>query len=134
MIAFLNMKVTKNATKYKCKSCNKYYSNKIDEELKRRVKKTFKFSNNDINKFILLLRKGVYPSTWMNGKSLIKQHFLKKEEFYSNLNMEDITDADYMHTKRVKTLKYKILENTMICILKVHYFWVMVSKTSEKSG
>ena len=82
----------------------------------------------------MLLRKGVYPSTWMNGKSLIKQHFLKKEEFYSNLNMEDITDADYMHTKRVKTLKYKILENTMICILKVHYFWVIVSKTSEKSG
>ena len=25
----------------------------------------------------------------------------KKEEFYSNLSMEDITDADYMHTKRV---------------------------------
>ena len=25
----------------------------------------------------------------------------EKEEFYSNLNMEDITDADYMHAKRV---------------------------------
>ena len=25
----------------------------------------------------------------------------KKEEFYSNLNMEDFTDADYMHAKRV---------------------------------
>ena len=25
----------------------------------------------------------------------------KKEEFYSNLNMKDITDADYMHSKRV---------------------------------
>ena len=25
----------------------------------------------------------------------------KREEFYSNLNMEDITDADYMHAKRV---------------------------------
>ena len=48
--------------------------------------------------------------------------------------MEDITDADCMHTKRVRTLKYKSLENSMICILKVHYFWVMVSKTSEKSG
>ena len=24
-----------------------------------------------------------------------------KEEFYSNLNMEDITDAYYMHEKRV---------------------------------
>ena len=25
----------------------------------------------------------------------------KKENFYSNLNMEDIADADYMHAKRV---------------------------------
>ena len=25
----------------------------------------------------------------------------EKEEFYSNLNMEDIADADYMHVKRV---------------------------------
>ena len=25
----------------------------------------------------------------------------EKEEFYSNLNMEDISDADYMHAKRV---------------------------------
>ena len=25
----------------------------------------------------------------------------EKEEFYSNLNLEDITDADYMYAKRV---------------------------------
>ena len=25
----------------------------------------------------------------------------QKEEFYSNLNMEDITDADHIHAKRV---------------------------------
>ena len=29
-----------------------------------------------------------------------KTSFPVKEEFYSNLNMEDITDADYMHAKR----------------------------------
>ena len=33
---------------------NKNYSNKIDDELKSRFKKTIKFSNNDINRFILL--------------------------------------------------------------------------------
>ena len=45
----------------KCLSCNKDYSNKSDKELKKWFKNTFKFSNKDINKFILLLRKGVYP-------------------------------------------------------------------------
>ena len=38
-----------NLTKYKGLSCNKYYSNKLDEELKKKFKNTFKFSNNDIN-------------------------------------------------------------------------------------
>ena len=34
----------------------------------------------------------------------------EKEEPYSNLNMEDITNADYMHAKRVcKDLKIKKL-------------------------
>ena len=34
----------------------------------------------------------------------------EKEDFYSHLNMEDVTDADYTHTKRVcKDLKIKNL-------------------------
>ena len=37
----------------------------------------------------------------MIGKSLMKHHYLKKEEFYSNLNIEETTDSDYMHGKRV---------------------------------
>ena len=38
---------------------------KTDEELKNKFKKTFNF-NNDINKFILLLRKGVYLYGYMD--------------------------------------------------------------------
>ena len=53
--------VKDNLIKYKCLSCKKDYSNKIDEELKKRFKNTFRFSNNAINKFILWLSKGVYP-------------------------------------------------------------------------
>ena len=59
---FLEYQIYKhNLIKYKCLSCNKDYSNKIDEELKTKFKKTFKFFNNDITQFILVLRKGVYP-------------------------------------------------------------------------
>ena len=48
--------------------------------------------------------------------------------------MKDITDADYMHLKRVyKDFEIKNLGEFMICILKViHYFRLMFSKTSEK--
>ena len=45
----------------------------------------------------------------MNGKSLTKHYCLKKE-FHGILNMEDITDADYMQAKRVsKEFKIKDL-------------------------
>ena len=40
--------VKDNLIKYQCLSCNENYLNKIDEELKKRFKNTFRFSNNDI--------------------------------------------------------------------------------------
>ena len=58
--------VKDNLIKYKCVSYNEDYSNKIDEELRKRFKNTFRFSNNDINKFVLLLRKRVYPYLYMD--------------------------------------------------------------------
>ena len=36
----------------------------------------------------------------MIGKNSIKYHYRKKN-FYSHLIMEDITEADYVHAKRV---------------------------------
>ena len=46
--------VRDNLIKCKCLSCNKDYSNKLDEKLKKRFKNTFKFSDNGINKIILM--------------------------------------------------------------------------------
>ena len=87
--------------KYKCLSCNKDYSNKIDEELKKQFKNPFKFCNNDINNFILLLRKGVYPYEHVGELENFNEILSpEKDDFYSNLNMESITDSDYNHTKR----------------------------------
>ena len=88
--------------KYECLSCNKDYSNKLDEELKKKLQTTFQFSNNDINKFILLLKNGVYPYDSLHDWEKFNETTLPKtEEFYSNLNMEEIMDVDYMHLKRV---------------------------------
>ena len=44
--------VKNNLKKYSYLSCNKNYSEKLNEELKKKFTNTFKFSNNDINKFI----------------------------------------------------------------------------------
>ena len=46
---------------YKCLVCNKNCQTKFDEKLKERFFNTYKFSNHNNNKFILLLRKGANP-------------------------------------------------------------------------
>ena len=87
--------------KYNCLSWNKGYSNKLDKKLKKRFKKTFKFSYNHINRFILLLKKVVYPYQYMDDwKKFVEAALYEKEDFYSNLNMEDFAHAD-LHLKRV---------------------------------
>ena len=72
---------------------------------KQRYKKslvTYSFCNNDLNKFILLLRKGVYPYEYMDNWERFNETSLpSKESFYSNLNMEDIDDIGYRHGNNV---------------------------------
>ena len=74
----------------------------LNEELKNKIKNTFKFSSNGINKFILLLRIGVNPYEYVDDWEKFNETVLpEKEKSYSNLRLDDITDADYMHAKRV---------------------------------
>ena len=42
-------------------NCETYYRKKFNKELIKRFARTYQFCNKDFNKFILLLRKGVYP-------------------------------------------------------------------------
>ena len=64
----------------------------------------YKFCSEDINKFISLLRKGVYPYEYMDSWGRFDETSSPdKEAFYSSLNMEDITDMfkNSVHAKRV---------------------------------
>ena len=48
------------------------------------------------------MQKGVYSYEHMVDWEKFNETSLpEKEDYYSNLDMEDITDADYMHVKRV---------------------------------
>ena len=51
---------------------------------------------------MLLLRKGVYPYEYMNDWDRFNQEKLpNKSDFYSSLNMEDISEIDYRHALKV---------------------------------
>ena len=68
---------------FTCFRCKKNYEEKINkEDLIQRFANTYAFCNGDLNKFILLLRKGVYPmNTWIVGKGFRKHHCLTKKLF-----------------------------------------------------
>ena len=68
----------------------------------------------------MLLRKGVYPYEYMNTLERFNEKLLpKKGNFYSSLNIEDITDVHYRHTKKV----FKIFNNKNIGVS-----WLVCSK------
>ena len=86
----------------KCFNSKTYYKNKFNKDLIKKFKNTYSFCNNDIKKFVLLLRKGVYPYECMDSWERFHGTSLpSKEDFYSNLNMENIDDIDYRHGSNV---------------------------------
>ena len=86
----------------KCFNCNTYYKKKFNKDLIKKFKNTHSFCNNDLNKFILLLRKGVYPYVYVDNWERFNETSLpSKKDFYSNLNIEDIDDIDYRHGNNV---------------------------------
>ena len=47
--------------------------------------------------------KGTYHYEYMDEWGKTNETSLRKKgQFYSNLNMDDITDANYLHVKRIK--------------------------------
>ena len=78
----------------------KKYQKEFDESFKKWFVDTSSFFNHDITKFKLLLQKSVYPYKYIDDWGKFNEN-LKKADFYSHLNMEDITNADYMSTKQV---------------------------------
>ena len=90
-----------NRLKYKCKECNDISAKSVDD-LKEKLPRTYKFCNDNINKLVLLLRKGVYPYEYIDSWEKFNEISLpRKKYFYSELNLEDISDKDYLYAQKV---------------------------------
>ena len=82
----INQFVNVKNVKKKCKK-------PITDQLIEKFFGIYQFCDDDLNKFVLLLRKGVYPYEFMESWEKFEEtKLLPKEAFYSNLNLEDITD------------------------------------------
>ena len=112
---------------YKYIYCSKICQKKFDENLKKRFANKYKFSNNDTNKIILFLLMNQWEKF---GETLLPD----KEDIYSHLNQEDISNADNKQAKRVcKVFEIKKkYANIMICMFRViHYCKLMYLELLE---
>ena len=90
-----------NRLNYRCKECNGTSAKSVNDLIEK-FPRMHKFCNGDLNKFVLLLRKGVYPYEYMDSWERFNETSLPdKKYFYSELNLEDITYKDYLHAQEV---------------------------------
>ena len=77
---------------YKCKECKKSCPKTLNG---KNFPTLYKFCNGDLNKFFLLLTKCIYPYEYMDSWERFNENTIApKEAFYSELNLENITDKD----------------------------------------
>ena len=96
---FIGLKNTR--LNYRCGECNGTSIKSINE-LTEKFLNTYQFCNDDLNKFVLLLRKGVYPYEYMDSWERFNETSLPpKKDFYSELILEDISEKDYNHAQKV---------------------------------
>ena len=113
----------------RCEQCKK-----LIEGLIEKFPSVYQFCNGNLDKFVLLLRKAVYPYEYMDSWEKFDETTLPpKEALYSNLNLEDISDEDYSHAqKHGMYLKQIILVNIMTYMFKViHYYLQIYMKILE---
>ena len=90
----------------KCKSCignNRFKQcKKLIERLIENFPSVYQFCNGNLNKFVLLLRKGVYPYEYIDSWEKFDETPLPpKKAFHSNLNLEDISNEGYAHAQNI---------------------------------
>ena len=94
---FNSMSCKSRTENNRCEECKK-----LIEGLVKKFPSIYQFCNGDLNKFILLLQKGACHYEYMDSCEKFDEIILPpKEVFYSNLNLEDISDEDYAHAQKV---------------------------------
>ena len=80
-----------------------FMSSSLEKLVSNLPRESLKYTSNKWKgiKLDLMVRKGVYPYDYMDSFKKFKEQLPSKEEFYSILNDEHISDEDYQHAQNV---------------------------------
>ena len=80
-----------------------FMSSSLDKLVSNLPRESFKYTSKEFKdeKFNLMTRKGVYPYDYMDSFDKFNEKLPTKEDFFSIMNNEYITDKDYQHAKTV---------------------------------
>ena len=76
------MGIKDNQLSYKCKKCNKKWLKPVNELIKK-FSSIYQFCNGDLNKFVLLLRKAVYPYEYIDSSEKINETSLPDKNLFT---------------------------------------------------
>ena len=70
-----------NRLNYKCKECNETSAKSVNDLIEK-FPRTHKFCNGNLNEFVLLLRKGVYPYEYMDNWERFNERSLPPKNLF----------------------------------------------------
>ena len=95
------VRLKNNRLIYKCKECKEEWKKPINELIEK-FPSIYQFCDGDLNRFVLSLRKGVFPYEYMDSWEKDNESALPpKKYFCSNLDLEDISNKIPVHAKKV---------------------------------
>ena len=80
-----------------------FMSSSLDKLVSNLPKDAFEYTSEQFkhNRLNLMIRKGVYPYDFMDSFNKFHEKLPSKEEFYSQLNDQHISEEDYQHAQNV---------------------------------
>ena len=86
---------------YECKKCKKEWKRPLNK-LFEKFLSIYHFCEGDLNRFVLSLQKGIFPYEYMDSwEKFNETAFPPKKDFYSNINLEHISDENYVNAQKV---------------------------------
>ena len=70
-----------NRLNYICKECNETSAKSVNDLIEK-FPRTYKFCNGNLNKFVLLLRKSVYPYEYMDSWEIFNETSLPPKKIF----------------------------------------------------